>query len=219
MKILDITTNFKNYRSFWSDAIFYILAQLLIYILTLNPAFSKWAAIWALFFLYFFYVSFSSFLKFFGGDKSFLRGHWYPCFGLEISRLSFKARVGSLLALGSSVYVTHSLSSSVARSIAMSIWRVPILIGTCILSFVTKVRIPKSNFLIWSNFDLHSTPLIYTLPVPSVSKIVLKGLISKWNSLENFLVMSDISAFKSTNKVMGTPSPIAGTSLVGHINH
>ena len=40
----------------------------------------------------------SFFKKQFGRHKSFLWGHWYPCFGLLVmSPLGFKARVGSLI--------------------------------------------------------------------------------------------------------------------------
>ena len=38
------------------------------------------------------------FINIFGGHKSFLWGHWYPCIGfLVMSPLGFKARVGSLI--------------------------------------------------------------------------------------------------------------------------
>ena len=38
------------------------------------------------------------FFLIFGGHKSFLWGHWYPCFGLLVtSPLDFKARVGNLI--------------------------------------------------------------------------------------------------------------------------
>ena len=44
----------------------------------------------------------------FGGHKSFLLGHWYPCFGLLVtSPLGFKARVGSLIHALADVYVLH----------------------------------------------------------------------------------------------------------------
>ena len=47
------------------------------------------------------YLGFSSrnhFFKIFGGHRSFLWGHWYPCFWLLVtSPLGFKARVGSLI--------------------------------------------------------------------------------------------------------------------------
>ena len=33
----------------------------------------------------------------FGGNKSSLWGHWYPCFWLLVTSLGFKARVGSLI--------------------------------------------------------------------------------------------------------------------------
>ena len=36
------------------------------------------------------------FVLIFGGHMSFLCGHWYPCFGLLVKTLGFKARVGSL---------------------------------------------------------------------------------------------------------------------------
>ena len=43
-------------------------------------------------------VPMKPFFHIFGGHKSFLWGHWYPCFGLLVkSPLVFKARVGSLI--------------------------------------------------------------------------------------------------------------------------
>ena len=42
---------------------------------------------------------------FFGGHKSFLCVHWYPCFGLLLmSPLVFKARVGSLIIINLTSY-------------------------------------------------------------------------------------------------------------------
>ena len=50
------------------------------------------------------------FLLIFGGHKSFLWGHCYPCFGfLLISPLVSKPEWAALLALGTGTYVTCSL--------------------------------------------------------------------------------------------------------------
>ena len=54
--------------------------------------------IWILTHLISFGQILKDFKKYMGGHKSFLWGHWYPCFGLLVmSPLGFKARVDSLI--------------------------------------------------------------------------------------------------------------------------
>ena len=70
-------------------------------------------------------IPLEQFSKISGGHKSFLWGHWYPCFGfLVMSALGFKARVDFLTCLVHHLCTTDSSDSPVVQYLLTSWWLV-----------------------------------------------------------------------------------------------
>ena len=66
-------------------------------------------------------INFKLTYPFIGGHKSFLWGHWCPCFGLLVTSVpGFKARVGLLICLLHYLPATHSSDSPLVWHLLMS---------------------------------------------------------------------------------------------------
>ena len=95
---------------------------------------------------------------FFGGHKSFLWGHWYPCFGLlVISALGFKARVDPLACFVACVILRFTSGSTPADCIEVSMTAEPFWstrLQTC----------PKYwwRFGLWQTYFWNERPIMYS---------------------------------------------------------